>query len=206
MRWRSGRRQRVETHGPVARPQPVRLRSLSRRRDRRLLPQRDRKRAGHHAYLRCPERRGQREIDDQIRQAVRRHRRLRRMLYGRPEISRTLLHAAPDGQEAAAARLHGCLFPRQGQTDGRTGRRHDHHQGHVGPDPAAPCRHAGQAVQEEHLDSGRFPYPLYPRLRPGFDARGHRGRRRHRRYQLLVFRRRHGCPGHRAGTRLLQEV
>ena len=128
------------------------------------------------------------------------------MLYGRPEISRTLLHAAPDGQETAAARLHGCLFPRQGKTDGRTGRRHDYHQGHVGPDPAAPCRHAGQAVQEEHLDSGRFPYPLYPRLRPGFGARGHRGRRRHRRYQLLVFRRRHGCPGHRADPRVLRQT
>ena len=201
-----GRRQRVETHGPVARPQPVRLRSLSRRRDRRLLPQLDRERAGHHAYFRRPERRGQRQIDGQVRQAVRRHRRLRGLLYGRSEIPRTRFLRQAHGQEEPRAGLHRRLFPRQGQADGRAGRRHYYDQGHVGSDSAAPRRHAGQAVQEEHRHSGRFPYPLYARLRPCIGTCGDHRRRRCRRYQLLVFRRRHGRPGHRAGARLLQEA
>ncbi len=66
----------------------------------------------------------------------------------------------------AQAGLHRRLFPRQGQADGRAGRRHDHDQGHVGSDSAAPRRHAGASCSRRTFDSRRFPYPLHAGLRP----------------------------------------
>ena len=196
----------LETHGPFARPQPVRLLALYGRNHRRLLPQLDPERFGHHADLRRPERRRQRKIDRQIRQAVRRHRRLCGLLHRGPEIPRTGFLGQADGQIGPQTGLHRRLFPRQGPPDGRTGRRHDHHQGHVGSDSAAPRRHAGAPAEEEPFGSRRFPYPLHAGLRTGFGAFGHHRRGRRRGHQLLVLRRRHGRPGHRADPCFLQEA
>jgi len=143
---------------------------------------------------------------NQIRQAVRRHRRLCGLLHRGPEIPRTGFLGQADGQIGPQTGLHRRLFPRQGPPDGRTGRRHDHHQGHVGSDSAAPRRHAGAPAEEEPFGSRRFPYPLHAGLRTGFGAFGHHRRGRRRGHQLLVLRRRHGRPGHRADPCFLQEA
>ncbi len=128
------------------------------------------------------------------------------MLHGRPQISRTGLPSEAHGQEEARSGLHRRLLPGQGQANGRSGRRHDHHQGHVGSHSAAPRSDAREAAQAESFDSGRFPHPLHPGLRPGFGAGSHRGRRGRRRHQLLVLRRGHGRSGARTRIRLLQET
>ena len=158
---------------------------------RRILPQCHPERPGHHAYLRCTERREQREIDHQIRQAVRRHRRLRGLLYGRSEIPRTGILRATHGEEETPPGLYRRLLPRQGGTDGSTRRRHDYDQGHVGPDSADARERAGQAAQTARRRTDRFPHPLHAGLRSGIGPERHSGRSRHRRHQLLVLRRRH---------------
>ncbi len=200
------RGRRIETDRALARPQPLRVCSLYRPDHRRILPQCHPERPGHHAYLRCTERREQREIDHQIRQAVRRHRRLRGLLYGRSEIPRTGILRATHGEEETPPGLYRRLLPRQGGTDGSTRRRHDYDQGHVGPDSADARERAGQAAQTARRRTDRFPHPLHAGLRSGVRPERHFGRSRHRRHQLLVLRRRHGCAGHRVDLRLLQEV
>ena len=63
--------------------------------------------------------------------------------------------------------LHRRLFPRQGPPDGRTGRRHDHRQGHVGPD--SPRRVSGLVRLLKRTSTyPSFPYPLHAGLRTGF--------------------------------------
>ena len=87
-----------------------------------------------------------RDIEHQILKAVRRHRRLRCLLYGRSEIPRTGILRATHGEEETPSGLYRRLLPRQGGTDGSTRRRHDYDQGHVGPDSADARERAGQAA------------------------------------------------------------
>ena len=166
-----------------------------------------RERAGHHAYLRRPERRGQRKIDRQIRQAVRRHRRLRGLLYGRSEIPRTGFLRQAHGQEAATEPVFtDAYFLDKAEQMAALGADMITIKDMSGLIPPRRVATLVKLFKKNIDDSGRFPYPLYARLRPGIGACGHHRRRRRRRYQLLVFRRRHGRPGHRAGPRLLQEA
>ena len=90
-----------------------------------------------------------------------------------------------------------AYFLDKGGTDGSTRRRHDYDQGHVGPDSADARERAGQAAQTARRRTDRFPHPLHAGLRSGIRPERHSGRSRHRRHQLLVLRRRHGCAGHR---------